>query len=252
MRDAVIRAVDEIGGFRKFIKTGDVVLLKPNFNTADPFPASTDFEFLKIMVDMVYDEGAKLVIVGDSCTMTQNTRKVMEKLGIFELHNMERPPRILVFEEREWIKKEVPQGKYLKSVTVPALLDEIDKLVLLPCLKTHFLAQFTGSLKLSVAFMKPFQRPLLHLKNLQEKIAELNKLVHPDLIIMDARKCFITEGPAHGKVRKPNLIMASTDRVATDIEGIKTIQGFPGNSLKGIEPEDLPQIKLAQKFFSKS
>ncbi len=85
LKEAVLEVVNLLGGFGKFVETGDTVLLKPNFNTADPFPASTDQEFLKAVVELVYDYGAKLVMVGDSSTMTLNTRKVMEKLGIFDL-----------------------------------------------------------------------------------------------------------------------------------------------------------------------
>jgi len=121
-------------------------------------------------------------------------------------------------------------------------------LILLPCLKTHSYAQFTGALKLSVGFMKPSERVHLHLRHLQEKIAELNKLIHPDLIIMDARKCFINEGPAHGDVREPDVILASRNGVAIDVEGIKIIQSFKGNSLEGIDPWELPQIKRAIEF----
>jgi len=245
LKEAILEAVNLIGGFSKFIKKGEVVLLKPNFNTADPFPASTDFEFLKAVVGLVYDAGAKLVMIGESSTMTMNTRKIMEKLKIFDLLNMERPPRIYPFEEGEWVKKEIPNGKFLKNVSLPKILDRPDKLILLPCLKTHKYAQFTGALKLAVGFIKPSERVHLHLQHLQEKIAELNKLIHPDLIIMDARKCFITEGPAEGEVRNPNLILASTDRVAIDVEGIKIIQGFEGNDLKNINPYELPQIKRA-------
>jgi uncharacterized protein (DUF362 family) len=62
---------------------------------------------------------------------------------------------------------------------------------------------------------------------------------------MDARKCFINRGPSEGDVEEPNLIMASTDRVAIDVEGIKIIQGYQGNSLVGIDPWELPQIKRA-------
>jgi len=121
-------------------------------------------------------------------------------------------------------------------------------LILLPCLKTHSYAQFTGALKLSVGFIKPSERVHLHLSHLQEKIAALNKIIHPDLIIMDARKCFIREGPSEGEVKEPNLILASRDRVAIDIEGIKIIQSFEGNSLIGIDPWELPQIKRAVEF----
>jgi uncharacterized protein (DUF362 family) len=41
------------------------------------------------------------------------------------------------------------------------------------------------------------------------------------------------------------LILASEDRIAIDVEGIKIIQSFKGNSLKGINPWNLPQIKRA-------
>jgi uncharacterized protein (DUF362 family) len=248
LKQAIVKAVEEIGGFKNFIKIGDVVLLKPNFNTADPYPASTDLNFLKAAVELIYEAGAKLVIIGESCTMTMNTRKVMEKLGVFELEKMEPAPRIMVFEEKNWIKKEIPGAQFLKNVSVPEILDKVDKVIFLPCLKTHFQARYTGALKLSVAFMKPSQRVAMHLRNIQEKIAELNSLVRCDLVIMDARKCFINKGPSHGEIREPGLILASTGRPAIDVEGVKIIQGFEGNSLKGIIPEDLPQIKLAREL----
>jgi len=245
LKESISKAVDLIGGFDKFIKTGDTVLLKPNFNTADPFPASTDLDFLRAVIELIYDCDPKIVMLGDSSTMSLNTRKVMEKLRVFDLEKMERPPRIYVFEEKKWIKKEIPDGRYLKSVSVSHFLDRADKLILLPCLKTHFQAQFTGSLKLSVGFMKPYQRVGLHLRHIQEKIAELNKIINPALVIMDARKCFINRGPSSGALQEPNLILASDDRVAIDVEGIKIIQSFRGNSLKNIDPWQLPQIKKA-------
>ena len=245
LKESVLRSVNELGGFGKFINKGDVVLLKPNFNTADPSPASTDLGFLKVVTELVYDCGAKIVIIGDSSTMSLNTRKVMEEIGVFELEKMERPPRIYVFDERKWVKKTIPGAKFLKNVSVSEYLDKVDKLILLPNLKTHFLAQFTGALKLSIGFVKPFQRVGFHFRNLQEKTAELNKIINPDLIIMDARKCFIKKGPAEGELREPGLILASTDRVSIDIAGVKIIQGFKGNSLKGVDPYQIPQIKKA-------
>jgi len=248
LKETILKAVNLIGGFDRFIKKGEVVLLKPNFNTSDPFPASSDFDFIKAVAELVYDCGAKIVMLGESSTMSLNTKKIMEKLGIFELEKIERPVRIYVFEERDWIKKEIPDPKYLKSLTVSEFLDKADRLILLPCLKTHSLAKFTGSLKLAMGFMKPIERINFHLKNLQEKIAELNKIIKPDLILMDARKCFITKGPNRGDIREPNFILASDDRIAIDIEGIKIIQGFKGNDLKNINPWQLPQIKKASEF----
>lgn len=245
LRDTILKAVNLIGGFEQFIKKGDVVLIKPNFNTADPFPASTDFEFLKAIIELVYERKPKLVMVGESSTMTLNTKKIMEKLGVFRLLELNPPPRIYVFEEWNWIRKEVPQGKYLKNVSITEILERPDKIILLPNLKTHKYAQYTGALKLAVGFMKPVERIKLHLNHLQEKIAELNTLFSPSLIIMDARKCFIKRGPSEGEIREPNLILASDDRIAIDVEGVKVIQSFKGNSLTNINPWKLTQIKRA-------
>lgn len=248
LKASILEAVNLLGGFRRFINNGEVVLLKPNFNTADPFPASTDISFLKAVTELIYQCEAKIVIIGDSSTMSLNTRKVMKELGVFELEKMERPPRIYVFDEKRWVRKTISKAKYLKSVSVSEYLDKADKLILLPNLKTHSQAQFTGSLKLSVGFMKPFQRVSLHLRRIQEKIAELNKIINPALILMDARKCFIKNGPTKGEVREPKLILASRSRVAIDVEGIKIIQGYKGNSLENIDPWQMPQIKRAVEF----
>jgi uncharacterized protein (DUF362 family) len=237
-----------IVGFSKYVKPGETVMLKPNFNTADPFPASTDIDFLKACIELCYEAGAKIVITGDSSTMSINTRKVMEEKGVFELLKMENPPRIYVFEERKWTKKEILGAKYLKSVSVPDIMERPDKLILLPCCKTHFQAKFTGALKLSVGYMKPVQRVALHMRNIEEKIAELNLLVNSDLVIMDARKIFINEGPNKGEVAEPGILLASENRVDIDVEAIKLIQSYPGNSLKGMDPEVLKQIKLAREI----
>lgn len=245
LKKAIQEAVQGIGGFEKFIKKDDTVLLKPNFNTSDPFPASSDFEFLKTISGLIYENGAKLVIIGDSSTMTTSTNKVMEELNIFELEKLDPPVQIHNFNRNKWIKKKISNAQYLKSVSIPDILEQVDKLILLPCLKTHSWADYTGALKLSVGFIKPSQRIRLHAGHLQEKIGELNTLIHPDLVIMDARKCFITQGPSQGEIREPDFILASQDRIALDIEGIKIIQSFKSNDLEGINPDQLPQIKRA-------
>ena len=57
----ILKAVDTIGGFNKFLDKGDKVLLKPNFNSADPPHASSDPQVLKAIVHLLYDEGAGIV-----------------------------------------------------------------------------------------------------------------------------------------------------------------------------------------------
>jgi uncharacterized protein (DUF362 family) len=85
---------------------------------------------------------------------------------------------------------------------------------------------------------------LLHARNLEEKIADLNLVVHPDLIIMDGRKCFISGGSACGELRNPNVVLASADRIAMDVEAIKVIESFEDSSLTD-DPWSYTQIRRA-------
>ncbi len=248
IKDSIQLAVEAIGGWQKYINRGDRVLLKPNFNTADPFPASTSYDFLEAVVQLAHEQGAGQVIVGDSCTFALRARSVMNKLGIFSLEELPRPAKVAVFDEGEWRKKNIPQGKFLKKASLPAVLDEVDRVILLPCLKTHFIARYTGALKLAVGLMKPLERLSFHAGRVEEKIAELNTVTPADLIIMDARKCFVSGGPMNGEAREPNLILAGDSRVEIDLAGVGVIKSFAGNSLEKITPEDLLQIKFARQL----
>ena len=123
---------------------------------------------------------------------------------------------------------------------------EIDKVVYAPLIKTHHAADFTGSIKLSMGLVKPFfDQITFHSRHLCEKLAELGLVVKPNLIVMDARKVFISRGPAKGELREPNLILASGNQVAIDVEGLKILQSYPGNGLEGKNVWDLIQIKHA-------
>lgn len=246
---SINQAVAEIGGWRKFISEGDKVLLKANFNTADPFPGSSDIGFLKAVVELTYLAGAGKVIVGGSSTLQAKTERVMEELGVFELERLKpEAAEIYNFDEHPWVKREVKKGEHLKHVSVPSILNQVDKIILLPCCKTHFIARYTGALKLMVGMMRPRERVALHMGHVEEKIAEMNTVYVPDLIIKDARTVFISNGPMDGPREHPNLILASTSRVAIDIAGIKIIQGYTGNKLADTPAKDLTQIKYAREL----
>lgn len=248
LKRSIKQAVDEIGGFSEYISQNDKILIKPNFNTADIFPGSTDYDFLKNVIEILIEFNPKEIIIGESCAFRVNTRTILNKLGIFDLEKISPIVKVISFSEHKWIKKKITKGKYLKSVSIPEITQKVDKIIYLPCLKTHFVAKFTGSLKLTVGMIKPIERIPMHVFKIQEKIAEMNTVIKPDLIIMDARKCFISGGPRIGTVREPNLILASASRTAIDVEGIKIIQKYGGNSLKGIFPEKLSQIRYAKEL----
>ena len=233
-----------IDNISDFIKPTDRVLLKPNFNTADPFPGSTAMDFLQAVIEVFSEVKPKELIIGESCTYFLNTEKVcrlkgapaiMEKFNV-TWHN---------FETGKWVKVNVTGGKYFKSIKIPKIVKEVDKIILLPCLKTHFLASYTGALKINIGMLKPSQRSLLHLNHLQERVAEVASVIKPDLLIMDGRKCFTEGGPGEGKLEEPNILMAGNDMVAIDVEGLKILQSYKAENKLGTDPWALPQIKRA-------
>jgi uncharacterized protein (DUF362 family) len=242
LKGNILKAVDLIGGFSKVVEKGDEILLKPNFNTGDAPPGSSDPDFVKAVIELLYEHGASKVILGESSMFSLSTRKVLEDTGMLQKAEAE-GAEVVPLDEGKWIK--VNTGvKYLRRVSLPERALESKKLVYVCCMKTHRFAKFTLSLKLAVGFMKPSERMLLHARNLEEKIADLNLIAHPDLIIMDGRKCFISSGPACGELRNPNVVLASGDRIAMDVEAIKIIQSFEGANLTD-DPWSYTQIRRA-------
>jgi uncharacterized protein (DUF362 family) len=242
LKGNILKAVDLIGGFSKVVEKGDEILLKPNFNTGDAPPGSSDPDFVKAVIELLYEHDASKVILGESSMFSLSTRKVLEDTGMLQKAEAE-GAEVVPLDEGKWIK--VNTGvKYLRRVSLPERALESKKLVYVCCMKTHRFAKFTLSLKLAVGFMKPSERMLLHARNLEEKIADLNLIAHPDLIIMDGRKCFISSGPACGELRNPNVVLASGDRIAMDVEAIKIIQSFEGANLTD-DPWSYTQIRRA-------
>lgn len=248
LKASILQAVGLIGGFRKAIKKGDKVLLKVNFNTFDPPPASSDVKFIVAVAQLLYQFGASQVTVGDRSGYWLRTAKELERIGYLNIFQREKI-NFIDFDQSQWVLVKL-NGECLKQAAFSAEIFNHDKIVYLPCLKTHSQARFTLSLKLTVGFMHPHDRVFyLHRGNLEAKIAELNLAVHPDLIIMDGRKCFVAGGPSQGELRKPNLILASGDRIALDATALKILLSYPADNLLNCrEPFRYEQIRKAAQL----
>jgi uncharacterized protein (DUF362 family) len=245
LKASVVKAVELIGGPGKVISPGDRVILKPNFNSPDPYPGSSDLEFLKVVVQILREAGAKVVVGESSGGIWRPTRKVMVKLdALRQLTDI--GAEVIAFDDRawDWVRVRV-DGDYLKEVTVPRSVYEADKIVYVPCMKTHQIARFTLSLKLAVGFVHPGERRSMHMRNLERKIAEFNLALQPDLIIMDGRKAFVSGGPATGELVETGVIMASGDQVAIDVEALKILGSYKAKNRLLPNPYDSPQIVTA-------
>ena len=243
IRAAIDRAVALLGS--QVIDRGDRVLLKPNFNSQDPYPGSTDLAFLRAVVELLLEAGAKITIGESSGGIWRPTRKVFREVEVFELAR-ELGVELTAFDDKpdDWVRVKV-NGDYLNSVSVPRSAYEADKIVYLPCLKTHSLARFSGALKLAVGFMHPGERRALHARHLEQKIAEISLCWHPNLIIMDGRKTFVSGGPDKGQLEKPGVVLASGDLVAIDVEAIKVLLAYEAKNKLVADPWQLPQVVTA-------
>ncbi len=183
----------------------------------------------------------------DASTIRVCTRDVGNEIGICDVA-IDLDAEFISLDEHPWIKQQFPLGQYLKSGNIgePAL--NLGKLVIAPCLKTHFIAKFTASMKVLMGLLKRQDRLKMHLRKLEYKIADLASYFQPALIVMDARKVFVTKGPASGRVESPNVILASQDMVAIDVVGVRILQSY--NALNKLNQPvwDLPQIQHAVKI----
>ena len=85
----------------------------------------------------------------------------------------------------------------------------------------------------------------MHARRLEQKVVDLASYFQPSLIVMDARKCFVTGGPMSGGLECSGFILASGDMVSIDVEGVKILQSYGARNRLGGNVWDLPQIAHA-------
>lgn len=239
-RVALVRTRDREKGVAEVLKLlgpsgidGKHVVLKPNFNTADPAPGSTHNGTLAQLVHELYERGARQITLGES-SGPPATRGVMEQKGIFDLArelrfdvvNYEQIP------DSEWVSFGPGSTHWPAGFALPRLAVNAEYLVSTCCLKTHGAGGvFTMSLKLSVGLTpKAIRRPMHRSPHMRRMIAELNLPYRPQLIVLDGVDAFVDGGPARGELREANVMIAGTDRVAVDAVGLAVLKELGSNA----------------------
>ncbi|MGD0266713.1 MAG: DUF362 domain-containing protein [Candidatus Methylomirabilota bacterium] len=219
---------------------GKRVVIKPNFNSADAFPASTHMDTLSALVRHFQAAGAGEISVADRSGMG-NTRKVMEQKGLFA-QAKQMGFRAVVLDETPmegWVEERLSGSHWGKGVLFPRLLQEADLLVQTCCLKTHrYGGHFTLSLKNSVGMVAKYSprdnynyMGELHGSSHQRRmIAEINQLYRPAMVAMDGLEAFTDGGPEGGTLVKPEVMILGTDRVAMDAVGVAILRMHGGNA----------------------
>lgn len=210
---------------------GKNVIIKPNFNTADPAPGSTHNDTLRQLILELKARGAARIAVGER-SGPPPTRSVMEAKGIpqisqelgFDIINFEELP------EDGWVRFSPPGSHWREGFSVAKPIAQADYLVSTCCLKTHRWGTITMSLKLAVGTTpKTLMRELHGSQDIRKMIAELNLGFKPEVIVMDGVEAFVDGGPSNGKKVDANVFIGGTNRVAVDAVGVAILKELGSN-----------------------
>jgi uncharacterized protein (DUF362 family) len=238
---SLVKTPDRASGIKKAIELlainpvkGKDALLKPNFNTADPFPGSTHNDTLTYLILHLKEMGAKTITIGER-SGPPDTADVLKEKGIYELCK-KLDVGLINFEELppdEWVRIKPKKSHWRNGFDVARPVLNSECIVSTCCLKTHgYGGVFTMSLKLSVGVTHKKNMLELHTSvlSMRKMIAEINQSYNPSLILLDAIEAFVDGGPAKGAKKRADVVIAGTDRIAIDAVGLAVLKELGSNA----------------------
>jgi uncharacterized protein (DUF362 family) len=231
------RAVDALGGMKRFVSRGDVVVVKPNIGW-DRMPihaANTNPEVVATVVQMAFEAGAKRVVVTDASCNDPN--RCFQRSGIWRSSYKLGADVIIPAEHR--FRTMRLNGDVLDEWPVYTPLVQADKVINVPVAKHHNLAKYTGAMKNWYGSLGG-RRNRLH-QNIDVSVADLATFMRPTLVVVDATRVLVRNGPQGGNVddtREMNTVIATVDQVAADAYG---------TSLIGQKRENVAYLKMGHE-----
>jgi uncharacterized protein (DUF362 family) len=226
-------AVGALGGMARFVRSGDLVVVKPNVVVARaPELAVTTNPFVVAeIVKMAFGAGAKDVVVVDRPTSA--IRNAFDVSGIAAAV-AQAGGRVKYVADRDFVNTAIPDGRVLKSWPILSDVFDADVFINVPIAKNHGMAGLTMAMKNLMGILGD-TRGNIH-QDFDQKIVDVNSLVRPHLVVLDAYRILVRNGPTGGDpadVETPKTCIAGTDPVAVD---------SLGTSLFGMKPSDLAYL----------
>jgi uncharacterized protein (DUF362 family) len=230
-------AIDAMGGMKRFISRGDIVVIKPNmaWDRTPEQAANTNPEVVSEVVKMCYEAGAKKVKVFDRTV--NDPRRCYVQSGIADAARAA-DAEVNYVDERKFKDMNI-KGEAMKTWPLYTELFEADKIINIPVAKHHSLAKLTMSMKNWMGVMGGSRRQI-H-QRLDESLVDLSMFIKPTLTILDAVRILTANGPQGGSlddVKKLDTVIAGIDQVAVDSFGA---------TLFGMKGSDLGYVRIADK-----
>jgi uncharacterized protein (DUF362 family) len=243
-------AIDAMGGIKRFISRGDVVVIKPNMGW-DRLPeqaANTNPEVVATVVKLCFEAGAGKVKVFDR--PVNDPRRCYVQSGIASAASA-LGAEVNYVDERKFREITI-NGQALKSWPLYTEILEADKVINMPIAKHHGLSKLTMAMKNWMGIMGG-RRNSIH-QRLDESLVDLSMVVKPALTVLDAVRILTANGPQGGDlkdVKKTDTVVVGIDQVAVDSYGA-TLFGMKGSDLgfvrmgnkAGLGTMDLSKLKV--------
>lgn len=235
-RALVEKALENLGGVRRFVARNDVVVIKPNiaWDRTPEQAANTNPELVAEVVKQCWAAGAKRVVVTDvSCN---EPRRCFMRSGIQAAARAEGAEVILP--NPDMFREVDLGGVVLKTWPVFTPFLEADKIINLPIAKHHELTGCTLGMKNWYGILGG-QRNRLH-QQIHQSLVDLASFMLPTLTIMDCYRILLRNGPTGGNledVAMKKTVVAATDPVALD--------AWVAKAYWNLEPQHLPYLQMA-------
>ena len=233
----VRQVIEELGGIRRFISRGDVVLVKPNigWDRTPEQAANTNPDVVAEIIRQCASAGAKRVIVTDvSCN---DPRRCFQRSGIAEA--AQRAGADVILPDPAMFKEVDIQGEVLRAWPVFSPFLNVDKVINVPIAKHHSLTGTTLGMK-NWYGMLGGPRHQLH-QRVHESLVDLADFVRPTLTIIDCYRILVRNGPTGGNLQDvllKKIMVAGTNPVALD--------AYVAKAFWNLEISQLPYLKMAQ------
>jgi uncharacterized protein (DUF362 family) len=253
---AAIRVIVREGLAELGLKPHGRTLVKPNLVAAGKlFPhAHTRPEFGEGVLQALRDAGGDAIAelaVGERCGITIPTRLAFHESG-FEAMVHRLGVKRYYFEEEQQV--EIPythEGRLRDYVFTPEPVAKADFFVNMPKFKAHPWTTVTFGCKNYIGIQDDRHRLIDHDHRLDEKIADLQYIIQPQFLVIDA----ITAGEGRMLTPKPfdlKLIIMGNNQIAFDavccaIIGVdpRTVPHIALSAARGFGPLELDRIQLS-------
>jgi len=231
-------AISALGGMQRFVKQGNVVVVKPNigWDRKLEYAANTHPLVVRAIVEECIKAGAKRVKVFDNpCNDPRRTYENSGIQGVLKgLKNVE-----VKHLERERFKNVEINGVFLKEWELYDEALSADVYINVPIAKHHGLTKLTLGLKNIMGIMGG-NRGYIH-RSIEDALVDVNSVVKGRLTVIDATRILLNHGPQGGNlndVKVLDKVIASTDIVAADAYA---------TTLFNLNPQDISTTVTAYK-----